>query len=242
MKYLDIKTIASGSSGNCYLVTDGKSSLLLDAGIPLKKIQEAIGYKTSDIDACLLTHEHGDHCKAVNDLEKLGVSIWSTKGTLEAVGLTRNRADSWFYSRKIKALKQFNIASFDIIAFPVEHDAVEPVGFLIQSSLTGAKLIYATDTYYIKYRFKRITHLLIECNYVSENLKENIKSKSINSLYGKRVYQSHMSLETLKNFILSLEDSQLQEIHLIHLSDNNSDEERIRKEIRQLTGAAVFVH
>lgn len=236
MKYLDIKTIASGSSGNCYLVTDGKSSLLLDAGIPLKKIQEAIGYKTSDIDACLLTHEHGDHSRAVKDLMKLGVHVMATAKTLEALGIFANWDNIAFL------FTTYNVKSFDFLPFPVEHDVAEPVGFLIQSRETGAKLVYATDTYYIKYRFSGITHLLIECNYVSENLKENIKSKSINSLYGKRVYQSHMSLETLKNFILSLEDSQLQEIHLIHLSDNNSDEERIRKEIRQLTGAAVFVH
>jgi phosphoribosyl 1,2-cyclic phosphodiesterase len=53
-----IKSIASGSSGNCYKISDGKTSLLLECGIPIKKIKLGCDFDLSDILGCLVTHEH----------------------------------------------------------------------------------------------------------------------------------------------------------------------------------------
>jgi len=71
---IQIKALASGSSGNCYHLTDGSSGLLIEAGIPIKKISKGIGFKlTSEIDGCLITHEHMDHSKSARDIMTAGI-------------------------------------------------------------------------------------------------------------------------------------------------------------------------
>ena len=71
-----IRPIASGSSGNCYYVSDGITELLLDCGIPIKRICEALwdmGTRLSNIEGCFVTHSHGDHVKAAQKLANAGV-------------------------------------------------------------------------------------------------------------------------------------------------------------------------
>ena len=72
---IDIKVIGSGSSGNCYLANINGTQILLECGLPFKTIQKALGYKTSDILACLITHEHIDHSKATKDVIKNGIDV-----------------------------------------------------------------------------------------------------------------------------------------------------------------------
>lgn len=73
---IDIKAIASGSSGNCYRVSDGSTALLLDAGISIYKIQQGLDFRLSEIAGALISHEHMDHAKAVPDLAKRGVLVF----------------------------------------------------------------------------------------------------------------------------------------------------------------------
>ena len=83
-----VHPIASGSSGNAYYISDGQSSLLLDAGIPLAQIQAGCGYQVSQLSGCLVTHGHSDHVKAAKDLARLGVNIYTSRGTAEMAELT----------------------------------------------------------------------------------------------------------------------------------------------------------
>jgi phosphoribosyl 1,2-cyclic phosphodiesterase len=55
---MKIKTLSSGSHGNCYLVDDGNTQLLLELGIPWKKIRQVLNFQTSGISGALVTHEH----------------------------------------------------------------------------------------------------------------------------------------------------------------------------------------
>jgi len=84
---VEISSLASGSSGNCYRLTDGSTPLLLECGISFKEIKKKLNFRTSEIAACLITHEHGDHAKAVNDLMKAGIDCYMSKGTKEALGI-----------------------------------------------------------------------------------------------------------------------------------------------------------
>ena len=69
---MEVKVLASGSSGNAYRISDGETALLLDAGIPLKAIQAGLGFRVRDIMGCFVTHAHKDHSKAAKDLARLG--------------------------------------------------------------------------------------------------------------------------------------------------------------------------
>lgn len=234
--HLGIKVLASGSSGNAYTVTDGQTTLLLDCGISIKQLQAKLSYKAGTLDACLITHEHGDHIRAAKDLAKLGVRLYASKATFDAIGIKGHRIIG------IQPLKTFIIGTFQVMAFQVMHDAADPVGYYIQSTRTGERLLYVTDTYYIPYRFRGLHYLLIECNYVNHILKEKTLSGRIDKTYGKRIYQSHMSLKTVVDFIESLEDpTGIKEVYLLHLSDNNSDEHYMKEIIQKVTGAIVYV-
>lgn len=231
---IDIKTIATGSKGNCYRVSDGSTALLLEAGISFKQIQQGLEFKTSEIAGVLISHEHQDHCKGVEGCLKRGMTIYMSQGTKDGMGLTDVQI------RIIKSKEQFRIGTWTILPFDVQHDVNEPLGFLLQSD-NGGKLLFATDTYYIKYKFSGLTHLMIECNYDEQTLRENNEKGIVNDFLVKRVMRSHFSLENLLNFFAANDLSRVEEIHLLHLSDNNSNVERIFKAVARATGKLIYI-
>lgn len=232
---MDIKVIASGSSGNAYIIGDGETSLLLDAGIPFKALQVASSFRLRSIDGCLITHTHQDHSKAAKDLAKYGMDIYTSQGTIDACKLTGHRV------RAVKALTEFRIGTFKVLPFDVQHDAPEPLGFLCTSAATGEKLLYFTDTYYVKYRFSGLTHIMAECNYSEEGVRQSVEAGYIPLELVPRLIKSHMSLEHLIDMLRANDLSRVRQIYLLHLSANNSDERHFREEIQKQTGAEVYV-
>lgn len=231
---IEITTLATGSTGNCYHITDGHSSLLLECGIKFKSIQQALNFKTSDIAGVLVSHEHKDHCKAVQDVADRGLDIYMSQGTADAIGIQHHRI------RSVKCKETFKVGTWTILPFDVQHDAAEPFGFLIANQ-DGDKLLFATDTYYIKYKFSGLTHLMIECNYSQKILEENVESGRVPEFLMNRVMQSHFSLENLLVFLKANDLSRVQEIHLLHLSDSNSNEIEFKKAVQAATGKLVYV-
>lgn len=230
-----IKSIASGSSGNAYRVSDGRTQLLIEAGIPISKIKEALGYTLRTVDACLISHEHGDHISSAAEIAKNGIDVYASQGTLEAKNLNGHRF------HEVKPLSLFEVGSFTIMPFPVQHDAVEPVGFLIRSSYTGEKLLYFTDTYYLKYNFTGLNYIMGECNYERDIVYRNIAEGIIDQNRATRLMKSHMSLTHFLEFLRSTDLSQVRQIYLLHLSSDNSDAEMFRREVQKLTGTEVYV-
>lgn len=231
---IEIKTIATGSKGNCYHISDGSTQLLLEAGISFKQIQQGVNFQMADIAGVLISHEHMDHCKGVEGCLKRGMTIYMSQGTKDGMGLTDKQI------RIIKSKEQFRIGTWTILPFDVQHDVNEPLGFLLQSD-NGAKLLFATDTYYIKYKFTGLTHLMIECNYDQQTLDENVESGRIHPAMKRRVMKSHFGLENLLNFFAANDLSKVEEIHLLHLSDNNSNVERIFKAVARATGKLIYI-
>jgi phosphoribosyl 1,2-cyclic phosphodiesterase len=231
---IDIKVLASSSRGNCYHVTDGSTSLLLECGINYREIQKGLNFRMSDVAGCLITHEHKDHSKSVFEVTRAGIDCYMSAGTAEAI------ESSGYRVKVVEAKKIYYIGTWTILPFDVQHDVSEPLGFLLVNQ-SGEKLLFATDTYYIKYRFKGLTHIMMECNYSMDILNENISSGSVPQVMKKRLMKSHFSLENVKEFFKANDMSKVQEIHLLHLSDNNSDEERFKREIMELTGKVVYI-
>ena len=73
---IEIVPLASGSRGNCYHISDGRTPLLLECGIPYKEIQKGLNFRMSELAGCLISHEHQDHCRAVVDMMKAGVDCY----------------------------------------------------------------------------------------------------------------------------------------------------------------------
>lgn len=231
---IEITTLATGSKGNCYHITDGSTPILLECGIKFKEIQRLLNFQTSGIKGCLLTHEHKDHCGGIKDVMKAGIDCYMSKGTKEAIGIQHHRM------KTVESKKQFTLGTWTILPFDVQHDVSEPYGFLLVNQV-GEKLLFATDTYYIKYKFKGLTHIMVECNYSLSVLNANIEAGTVPAVMKKRLLQSHFSLENVKEFFQANDLSKVQEIWLLHLSDNNSDEALFKKEIMELTGKVVYV-
>ncbi|KAA0944108.1 MBL fold metallo-hydrolase [Sporosarcina sp. ANT_H38] len=229
-----IKTIATGSTGNCYHVTDGITPLLLECGISFKNIQKALDFKTSDIAGVLVTHEHKDHCKAVSEVADRGLNIYMSSGTKEAIGINHHRI------KAIENKKQFKLGTWTILPFDVQHDVSEPFGFLLANE-AGDKLLFATDTYYVRYKFQGLTHIMVEANYSTEILNENIATGRVHDGMKRRLVKSHFSLENVLEFLKANDLSKVQEIHLLHLSDSNSDETMFKKAVQEQTGKLVYV-
>ena len=232
---MEIKVIASGSSGNAYTISDGATTLLLDAGIPLREIQIGTDFQVRRLAGAFVTHEHKDHSKAMKDLARLGVDVYASKGTIEACGLSGHRF------RPVEARKQLDVGTFHILPFDVEHDAAEPLGFLFTSLSTGEKLLYFTDTYFLRYRFQGLTHIMAECNYTEEGIRESVAEGRIPIELVPRLVRSHMSLENLLDMLKANDMSTVRQIYLLHLSDNNSEAERMKEAVQRQTGAEVYL-
>jgi phosphoribosyl 1,2-cyclic phosphodiesterase len=231
---IDIQAIASGSNGNAYRIFDGHTSILLEAGIKYRDIQKGFNFRMSEVSGCLVTHEHGDHSKSVRDVMKAGIDVYASQGTFDALNL------SGHHVKPVKSLEQFTIGTWTILPFDVQHDVSEPLGFLLVNK-AGEKLLFATDTYYIKYMFKGLTHLMIECNYSMDILDKNILEGRVPQVMRKRLIQSHFNLENVKKFLKANDLSKVKEIWLLHLSDTNSNADLFKREIQGLTGKMVFI-
>jgi len=222
----DFQSYASSSNGNCYVLTDGDTKILIEIGIPWSEIQRCGGFKT-DFDCVLVSHRHGDHSKYIGQAVKHGVDCYCLEDVKQHWGVSGHRVHI------IEPLKQFKIKTLTILPFTLEHD-VPIVGFLIANGEN--KLLFATDTYFIKWQFKKLTHIAIESNYSLDLLPPDL-----NFTRKKRLLESHMGLHTLCDFFKSTDMSEVQEIHLLHLSDEHSDEALFEHEIQKLTGKPVFV-
>jgi len=108
---------------------------------------------------------------------------------------------------------------------------------LVYSTVTKEKLLFATDTFYIKPKFAGLDYIMIECNYAKDILDKNDTNKKVKN----RLYSSHFELENVKEFLKANDLSQVKAIYLMHLSDGNSDEIRFKHEIMALTGKPVIV-
>ena len=207
------ESFASSSSGNAYSVSDRDTRILLECGISLKKLQKLSGFPLSEFQACLVTHEHKDHAKCVAELISRGMELYMSQGTADAL-----ETDA---VNLIENMEQFNVGSLDIVPFTTFHDAAEPLGFLIKSRVDGDVLAFATDTVNLRYKFPGLNILAIEANY-DKNILERCERMPEKVRY--RITNSHMEIDTLCDYLRSMDMSECREIHLLHLSDATSHE------------------
>ncbi len=207
------QSLASSSHGNAYIVSDGDTRILLECGVSYRKLQKLSGFRTSDFDACLVSHEHKDHSYCVRDILKNGVPVYMSQGTAEALELEAVEL--------IEDREQFSVGTLDVVPFATFHDAREPLGFLIQSRKDGDILVFATDTVNLRYHFPGVTTLALEANYDPEILA---RCEKMPEKVRHRITNSHMEISRLCEILRGLDLSRCREIYLLHLSDATSHE------------------
>jgi len=230
-EFMIFTQLYSSSKGNLYAVTanNGKS-LLIECGVVWSKIMKALGYVTANIEGCLLTHNHMDHAKAIRDVIKAGINVYSTRDNFAALGIAGER-------RAVNVLEE-NVASevfhpgddFMVYPFRVKHDAADPVGFLIKAD--NETLLFACDTAYIEQEFKTAFNVIaLECSYDKDILETRVHTGDINESLAKRLWDSHMEKQVCLDYLQKhCNLTKCREIHLLHMSGDNLNKEKTRQE------------
>ena len=227
--------INSNSQGNAYILENENEALLIECGVPFDKIKKALNFNYRKVVGCIITHEHKDHCKSVKDVMAAGMNVYSTFGSLNAMGVSiSHRANA------IVPGQSFSLGEYKILPFKVMHDCADPVGYLINHADCG-NVLFLTDSYYCEYTFKGLNNIIIEANYCQDILDQRVAAGSNPKFLRDRVITSHMSLATCKQTLETYDLSSVNNIVLIHLSDGNSDAKRFKREVEEATGKTVHV-
>ena len=223
----------SGSKGNVFIVCDGKTRLLLECGVTLKKIQDLLGYTISSLDGCLITHEHMDHSRAARSLVDRGVPLYASPGTLKTLAL-----DGPVVHPLEPAPSINRIGSFTVMAFPVHHDAADPVGFMFYSNHSRRKAVFIIDSYRCDFYFTGVDEIAIECNYDDDLLRA---SNRLPDAIKDRIRRNHMSLGGCLGFLRACDLNKTERIILLHLSWDRADADDFRRSVEDATGKEVII-
>ena len=233
---IQVYCLASGSKANCFILDNGVHQIILDIGIAYKEIlkKDVSIFDIYRIEACIVGHHHKDHSRGLQSILESGLPCYVSQTTKDESKLDRHNLNIY------KNLNYFNVGTWNILPFNLKHD-VENYGFMCMDSTSDDILVYVTDTMYCKYKISNVTHWLLECNYCRETIDKNLEYETLSPELRTRIMFNHMSLDTVKSMLLANDLSKTQKIYLMHLSDKNSDEERMKREIGEISEKEVVI-
>lgn len=232
---MKLRVLGSSSRGNGYILYNDEEALIIECGYPLIDCLKVLNFDRKRIKGALLTHEHGDHSKYVKDYLDAAISVYASEGTIKEIGNV-----SFFGMSPIKSGNQLVVGGFVVMPFGTQHDCAEPLGFLINHKEMG-NLLFATDTYYIRYKFPHLRNVMIECNYDIPLIDKSVREGVIPPFVMRRIMKSHMSLDTTIETLKENDLSNVDKVILLHLSSNNSDADYFKSMVEQYTGKLVLV-
>lgn len=232
---MKLKVLGSNSAGNCYILEGESESLIIEAGVKFTDIKKGLNFNLLNVAGCIVTHEHGDHAKYAMEIAGAGIKVYATKGTIEHAKLEGNHN-----AVPVKLLSRQQVGGFNLLPFPVEHDAAEPCGYLISHPECG-KILFITDTSEIEYDFKGLNNIIIEANYGSAITDQRIMEGNLDPRHQERVNKSHLSIEKCLKFLKRTDLSQCNHIVLIHLSDGSSNAADFKNAVVQATGKTTTI-
>jgi phosphoribosyl 1,2-cyclic phosphodiesterase len=230
---LSICLLASGSKGNATYISDGESSILVDAGlsgIELQRRLENRDLSPEKLDAIIITHEHSDHIRGAGILSrrfKLPVYI-NPKTEAASPGL-----GSLHEIRSFECGTSFAIGNLTIHPFSISHDAQDPAGFTIGRN--GTRMAIATDlglaTTMVKEHLKQCALLVLEANHDPRMLETGPYPWPLKQRIQSRV--GHLSNNDSKNLLSELQHENLEHVILAHLSETNNTPQKAFDEVIQ---------
>ncbi|MBO4428681.1 MAG: MBL fold metallo-hydrolase [Clostridia bacterium] len=234
---INVISLFSGSSGNAFLISDGKTNILLDAGMSQKLIEESLKEAgvDGDIAAIFVTHEHIDHTRGLFPFSKKhAVPIYMTAGTSCALSRGGSCADML---RIIECGKPVFVGEFNVVPFPAPHDAAEPVGFVFEES--GVRVGFATDTGCVTNDMKRALSgcdgVVIEANH-DENMlilgpyPHRLKIRILSD-------DGHLSNDGAAELASYLYGTGTRKFMLAHLSQTNNEAPLAAHAVKNAVGA-----
>lgn len=219
---LKICNLFSGSTGNCTFVTSATTELLIDAGVPLSRIEKALTVLGGDCArACvLITHRHSDHVAGLPALVKKypAVRVYAHERVapdLYRLGVPTDNVTCFSDG-------DFFVGDITVSPFRLSHD-VFCVGFGLCCG--GKKICYMTDTGFLP---ESVLHfasdsdlVLIESNHSPELLSAN-PNYSYPLKQRIRSMRGHLSNEDCAAAVVTLAKRGVKHFILAHLSRENN--------------------
>lgn len=229
-----IASLGSGSRGNATVVQYRQTTLLIDNGFSLKQFSrrlQRLDVDPDQIDAVLLTHEHGDHSGGVERLcANHGIPLWTAVGTARAV------LPPEFEYHSLLAGHRVTIGDIEVLPVTVPHDASEPLQFIFRQVDNGRSLGLLTDTGHITSHiveaFDSLDGLLLEFNYDPDMLASGPYPEMLKQRVGGNHghLSNHQSLELLQR----IDTRNLVCLIAAHISEKNNHPDIVDELIRQL--------
>ncbi len=222
-------SLGSGSKGNALLIEAGNTLILLDCGFGLAEVSARlarIGLDGDDLDAVIVTHEHGDHGGGVARLSaRHDLPVYLTRGTYSGL---RGEERAIGNARFIDAYTPFAIGEAEVRPYTVPHDAREPVQFVISDG--AARLGVLTDTgmptLHIVESLSGVDALVLECNHDLDLLMNGPYPASLKRRVAGNL--GHLSNEASAELVRAMDCGRLQHVIAAHLSEKNNTPELAR--------------
>ncbi len=231
-----VAVLGSGSGGNATVISCRDGDFLIDAGLSAKQLvlrMEALGIDPDQLTGIFITHEHSDHARGLNVfLKRRSVPVYANAMTKEALQWGIKCEVNW---KVFQTGQMFMVGSLKVHAFPIPHDAAEPVGFTIESDTARFGLV--TDvgciTHSMRENLKGSDALFVEANYDEELLDADTKrpwgtKQRIASRHG------HLSNVQAGEFIAEIGCKRLKWVVLGHLSSDCNHRDVAIKTIQPL--------
>lgn len=239
--------LASGSKGNCTVVSSSRASILVDAGISCRetlKRMRAAGEEPEKLKAIVISHEHSDHVAGLQVLaRKLQIPVFITESTYHR--WHRENKDAEGKPAKLERLehfqagRSFSVSDITVTAFTIPHDAADPCGFTFKAD--GLKFGVVTDLGYmppnVKEQLRRCDALLIESNHDLEMLRNGPYPWMVKQRVMSRV--GHLSNSALAEFFENDYDGHASHVVLAHLSEQNNHPELARESAYKALGGRM---
>ena len=232
--------LASGSKGNSIYFGTKKTKILIDAGISEKatrKKLEELEVELEEIQAILITHEHTDHIRGLKMLAlKRGIPVLTNSETAKAILSTLPDCPKF---KLFTTGSTFTFGDIEIHPFSIQHDAVDPVGFILR--VDGIKIGFCTDlgfaTTLVKSHLRECDFLYLESNHQPSMVHASPRPM----IYKQRVLgrSGHLSNEACAELLAEVFHPKLRHIHLAHLSGECNSPQTALDTVRDKIGAEV---
>ncbi len=227
--------LGSGSSGNAAVVDCDGVRLLIDAGLSAKQLNlrlAQVGVVPDSLDGILLTHEHGDHVRGLRIfLKQHPTPVFATPATAQVVRETGIEGARW---KLFEPGQAFAIGHATIEPFTIQHDAVDPVGFVIRHRDLALGLLSDLGhiTRSVTHKLQDLHALFIEANYDEDLLEADEKrpwpiKQRIASRHG------HLSNTQVIDLLSEIVHPALGQIVLGHLSADCNSPDLVLKLLRR---------
>ena len=225
-----LRTIGTGSSGNCHLLTASNGeTLILDCGIPIKEIKKGLNWNIKDVVGVLCTHKHLDHSESIKDFEDIGIPIYAPSIIpIYAPSIIPHIAHNITFIKAGFTVQGFELTTIDGSWTHTDANG-EPCpiyGFLITHKEMG-RMLYITDCELIKWKFKDINHILLGVNY-DKDLVDTYNPKA------NHVFRGHLSIDTACDFVKANYSDSLQNVIMCHLSEENADKDNFIEQMKKV--------